>query len=157
MNRATLLTLSSLALITASCNQSQSTTPTAAAPESQLAPAPAPPAPAPAAKLDAAAVTECVAGAEYIGPEMGNDRNRVRIASAARGGGFKYPATAADVESFGVDAAGTPTQTKPARTMISTSGTQITAQLQHMAAFDKTNLRVRCADANWSNWVVARK
>ncbi|WP_293397559.1 hypothetical protein [Phenylobacterium sp. RIFCSPHIGHO2_01_FULL_69_31] len=154
MDRATQLMLAGVALVTAGCNQSQPP-PAAATTEAKSAPSTAPV--APSGKLDVAAVTQCVASAEYIGPQMGNDRNRVRIASSMGGGGFKYPAVAGDVESYGVDAAGTQSQIKPARTMLNTSGTQITAELQHMAAFDKTNVHVRCADGNWSNWVVAKK
>lgn len=91
--------------------------------------------------------------AEYYGSGAPANRKQVRI----YGSNLKLDCTSDDVESKGVDEAGKESPVKKATHIISSRGIQCEAAIAHLAAWEKTLVRIKCNDNSWSNWQAVAK
>lgn len=99
---------------------------------------------------------DCTSKAEFTGPAMGSNRKDVVVSSKMGGGGLLASGTETDVETYGEDAAGKKSATKNADS-VKASGMQYDAKVHHGANWEKTYIRVKCADKTWSNWLQVKK
>jgi hypothetical protein len=106
-----------------------------------------------AARFALAKDGSCVQGARFQNTVPPNNRNIVDISGA----NLKQSAAPADVESFGTDAAGNSGPIRAAQATKNCSGTQCTAVIRDLAAWDTVSVRMRCGDGQWSGWVEVDK
>jgi len=103
-------------------------------------------------EASAATTSACLNSAAYYPQVGGNSRANARLMASMGGGGFKLNGTVADVQSYGVDAAGAHGPTHNARRIITPTGTQYEVELSDMASWDKTFVHIRCTNGDWSDW-----
>lgn len=93
----------------------------------------------------------CATSALFTSTMPPADRQRVLIS------GTNLSATSAsDVESRGKDAAGNETKTSPAQE-IKCTAVECTARIDHGPDNEKSFVRIKCADGNFTNWLEVRK
>ena len=95
----------------------------------------------------------CVTGTRFQNTLPPNNRSFVDIS----GHNLKQSAQAADVQSFGTDAANHSGPIHQARSTKNCSGTQCTGELVDLASWDTVSVRMRCGDGQWSGWVEVEK
>src|SRR5262249_52901766 len=100
--------------------------------------------------------TACIARAQFQKSLPPANRKTADI-FGVMGSNLKIGAQAADVHSYGVDAAGKQGKTRDASSTRSCTGSQCTAVLMDGANWERVMVQMKCNDGMWSNWTEVDK
>lgn len=62
-----------------------------------------------------------------------------------------------DVESRAFDEAGSSSGIKKARRIIKSTAIYCEAEISHLAAWHRTEIRIKCGNGDWTDWVTVQK